>query len=1285
MRTPSLSRSARLLVAASLIVAMASCGGDSSSSNRNRNAAIEECLPGDSVAASETTAPAADDPCASTDSTAYDNASETLTCESSWDAGSMTVNACADVEEMHVDLLDNTGSKVTEHLTADNTVTINPPGNVTSLRVKFLTKGSAREEGKYDGTLEFDLNTSAVKSFTYKRPKAQPADKELHFSHNEASVTQTVTLESPLKGSETVTGEIVVRQSPEDNGYGMFHGNLSLLKNGGVIDSVDVYLDSSTEFQTYTLNLKGSNSSHEGVDAVRLLLRGRDGRNWAGNYGPQVTSAKVMVDSTQVLKNPDFNDGPDNWVTEHGFQVCSGDEGGRACVTDSEGTVDPSPDTTLVSDTTIASDTTVPVDTTVASESTVASDSTANTESESSTPPTISVQEVPCSANFAIETKTVTLCESFDRIVAAAFDADGKYSDTISGSGTSIEIPENLVKDGGVRFLRIATGQAIGGKEVVTFRGEGIIDLGDAEGDVDGTIYVSPKDQEALNSQGPESEFWMQLDSDGTLNIDTNQDDFAFFVLGGRMYSEYEHAKVPESWKSSDPLAWSAYSTDGFGLPRLIASGTIVPSDEDSTITYNNPKFELNAQKIEVLTGYDRGESADEEVQGPCGAVTPYLITTPVTPSNTNMVTFTVATDCESTDSLLGLVVYGNDGWLPVFSQFKSTRFSSRMVVNMFLADGQYDVSWGDYDLSGYHAYVVNGGGSGVSCLHPHVDVDTEAQTATLSNCNPGGHRMRLTAYDLWWQDWQNRTDLRLDGNTIDLSNVPWKGWFNLSIDISNSPDPDLLVCVSECDPKAAGIGTTSLSAESTTIGADGGVTFTHSCSVVAGPEGEEWHDNGQWNETDYLLEIGTNAFEFYSWMPHDSEDFQKPITNTKFFPSTGKIMVTQYCSHSWFNDNGDWQTDISAGLYPFEITGTMPNRPSNDNFADAPAIEPGVGRVKYSNVSATNEVGEAGTWFTNSTSEGQFHSVWFTYTPTKSGKVTFGLEDPQSDVSMRAIRRDGAGQVAMMGEGWISPVDLWFCGCPDWQQDVLSFYATAGTTYYLQVMDGDIENGVGPGTILVNGGDGSTVEVPLGDTKFSTQEELDRNSPDTTVAKPVDTTVPSPDTTVPGQSAPQSDAYHAALQAGSTNETAPVLAPSGDSPATIEVRSDTRNLTISVSDLMGTVRASSASVDTSKPMLIRQRNGRPIIVRPGDRTVTVPVGSKTTDLSVTGLTADGKQVTAPLTVKKTLKPLVSITGSSDSGSSTTLYAGIGALVLVLLGGGYVALNRKKKDGATQA
>jgi hypothetical protein len=122
----------------------------------------------------------------------------------------------------------------------------------------------------------------------------------------------------------------------------------------------------------------------------------------------------------------------------------------------------------------------------------------------------------------------------------------------------------------------------------------------------------------------------------------------------------------------------------------------------------------------------------------------------------------------------------------------------------------------------------------------------------------------------------------------------------------------------------------------------------------------------------------------------------------------------------------------------------------------------------------------------------------------------------------------------------------------------------------------------------------------------------------------------------------------------------------------------------IPVQDLYGTVSAASANVDNARPLMLRQKGHRPVKIRSSDRMVTVPVGTEISELNIVATTTDGKTVTAPLVVKKTVAPLVKVTGSDDGGSGLPMLpVGIAVALMALAGGGLVL--RRRGAAATAA
>jgi len=68
------------------------------------------------------------------------------------------------------------------------------------------------------------------------------------------------------------------------------------------------------------------------IESIKIAITGGDGEFWAGNYGTTLDSVKLFIDGTQVLSNPEFNDGNAGWTSDIGWQACSGGSGGSPCI-----------------------------------------------------------------------------------------------------------------------------------------------------------------------------------------------------------------------------------------------------------------------------------------------------------------------------------------------------------------------------------------------------------------------------------------------------------------------------------------------------------------------------------------------------------------------------------------------------------------------------------------------------------------------------------------------------------------------------------------------------------------------------------------------------------------------------------------------------------------------------------------------------------------------------------------------------------------------------------------
>jgi hypothetical protein len=391
-----------------------------------------------------------------------------------------------------------------------------------------------------------------------------------------------------------------------------------------------------------------------------------------------------------------------------------------------------------------------------------------------------------------------------------------------------------------------------------------------------------------------------------------------------------------------------------------------------------------------------------------------------------------------------------------------------------------------------------------------------------------------------------------------------------------------------------------------------------------------------------------------------------------------------------------------------------MPNRPANDNFEDASEITTEIGRVEFSTVSATSQAGEMGPYSSGVRAD-QFRSVWFKRTIAEGeDSISFALDKPDFWSVVRIFRLTSAGKLGLVDEWWWSAQDDDFFGEEegfDLGRRVESD-ATPGAVFYVQVL-GDWVYDAGRATLVVNGGDGATATVPAGDQPFTTENNTDEltlptvpgtpastttepaaqstttveEQTTTTVAEETTTTVENATTTTVTEDATttsiasgSADAtvtkYQAGLEAASRTEVATVLAPADGGAATVEARKDAQEVIIPVVDLYATVSATGAQVDTTRPLLVRSLGLRPRVVRPTSDPVAMPVGSDLTTLTVSGTDVSGKPVSAPLEIRKSQPPLVTVTGSGDSSGGSFPWIWIAVAVIVLGAGAFVARRR---------
>src|SRR5581483_11486726 len=114
--------------------------------------------------------------------------------------------------------------------------------------------------------------------------------------------------------------------------------------------------------------------------------------------------------------------------------------------------------------------------------------------------------------------------------------------------------------------------------------------------------------------------------------------------------------------------------------------------------------------------------------------------------------------------------------------------------------------------------------------------------------------------------------------------------------------------------------------------------------------------------------------------------------------------------------------------------------QPANDNFASATVITGGTGTISGSNVNATAELGEpviAGL--------GGGHSIWYSWTASFTGSISFNTEGSSFDTVMAAYTGNSVNALVQVAanDDAVGGVDL---------TSKITFPVTSGVTYHIGV-----------------------------------------------------------------------------------------------------------------------------------------------------------------------------------------------------------------------------------------
>ena len=196
MKTSTLSRAVRLLLAGSLVAALVSCGGsDTTSSNRDngRNSALEECATDTTAVAQSDASGKSDDnkdkdgntednnngggvtsENCSPDTTFAETATHRVQCDATWNPAESTVTLCDNFQYFKIKQYDAGKGELkdveqeVEDEIGGNTVPITVDPRAQKIGIEVGYKKKSDKKAKKVTTLSFDVDTSSTSTFTYE-------------------------------------------------------------------------------------------------------------------------------------------------------------------------------------------------------------------------------------------------------------------------------------------------------------------------------------------------------------------------------------------------------------------------------------------------------------------------------------------------------------------------------------------------------------------------------------------------------------------------------------------------------------------------------------------------------------------------------------------------------------------------------------------------------------------------------------------------------------------------------------------------------------------------------------------------------------------------------------------------------------------------------------------------------------------------------------------------------------------------------------------------------------
>jgi hypothetical protein len=168
---------------------------------------------------------------------------------------------------------------------------------------------------------------------------AKAADgSKLVFAYQQATISQDVDVSSTIASGSALTATVSAAETQDwkESSDTLTVGIQLLGSGGGSIYSHDTGVITLTDggvFNDYSISVTAEavGAGWSEVATARILISGKDGEFWAGNFGTQVESASLTLDDEELLDNTEFETSSE-WTSSLGWQTCSADSGALPCV-----------------------------------------------------------------------------------------------------------------------------------------------------------------------------------------------------------------------------------------------------------------------------------------------------------------------------------------------------------------------------------------------------------------------------------------------------------------------------------------------------------------------------------------------------------------------------------------------------------------------------------------------------------------------------------------------------------------------------------------------------------------------------------------------------------------------------------------------------------------------------------------------------------------------------------------------------------------------------------------